>query len=189
MNIKKILSVAAAGALIAIVPLTGGCGAEGAAGGSAAPASSGSGVSHQEVFPAFTAQDLQGNTVTNEIFARKKITVINIWGTFCPPCIGEMPELGEWARTMPEDAQLIGIVCDVESPEDARTKAEAERILRQAGADFVNLIPGDGINKYLNKVEAVPTTIFVDADGNMIGEPVIGADVDSYKRVVSEYLK
>ena len=40
----------------------------------------------QKVFPSFMARDLQGNEVTNEIFAQKKITVVNIWGTFCPPC-------------------------------------------------------------------------------------------------------
>ena len=51
----------------------------------------------QEDFPSFRAVDLQGNEVTKEIFAQKKITVVNIWGTFCPPCIGEMPELGDWA--------------------------------------------------------------------------------------------
>jgi hypothetical protein len=90
---------------------------------------------------------------------------------------------------MPGDAQLIGIVCDMEDESDAQTKAEAERILRQASADFVNLIPGEGINQYLRKVEAVPTTIFVDSTGKIIGEPVIGAYVDCYKRVVSDYLK
>ena len=46
--------------------------------------------------PSFTAKDLDGNTVTEEIFAEKDLTVVNIWGTFCPPCIAEMPELGEF---------------------------------------------------------------------------------------------
>ena len=63
--------------------------------------------------PAFTAKDLQGNEVTEEIFAGKDLTVLNIWGTFCPPCIREMPELGEWARAMPENVQLIGLITDI----------------------------------------------------------------------------
>ena len=45
--------------------------------------------------PAFIAKDLQGNEITESIFAEKDLTVVNIWGTFCPPCIAEMPELGE----------------------------------------------------------------------------------------------
>ncbi len=142
-----------------------------------------------EKFPQFSAVNLSEETVTNDIFAQKKITVINIWGTFCPPCIGEMPELGEWARNMPADAQIIGIICDVNGNEDFQTIDAAKQILREANANFVNLIPNAAIFEYLQKVDAVPTTIFVDAQGNLIGEPVIGADVDSYKQRVEEYLK
>ena len=56
--------------------------------------------------PDFTTTTITGETVTNEIFAAKKITVLNIWGTFCPPCIAEMPELGKMARSLPDDAQI-----------------------------------------------------------------------------------
>lgn len=143
----------------------------------------------QEKFPAFTTSNLTGESVTNNIFAQKKITVINIWGTFCPPCIAEMPELGEWAKNMPSDAQLIGIVCDVENSGDAQTIQAANQILNAANANFVNLVPNAEIMKYLQNVEAVPTTIFVDSQGNIIGEPVIGADVASYKARVADYLK
>ena len=115
-------------------------------------------------FPAFQTVDVAGNTVTQDIFKDKKITVINIWGTFCPPCIGEMPELGKWAREMPQDVQIIGLVCDV------------------IGSD-------DKLLKYLEGVDAVPTTIFVDSDGNIIGEKVVGADVAKYKEQVERYIK
>ena len=53
-------------------------------------------------FPTFTTQDLSGNTVDNSIFAQKELTVLNIWGTTCAPCITEMPELQEWSEEMPE---------------------------------------------------------------------------------------
>lgn len=139
-------------------------------------------------FPQFAAKDLAGDTVTNDIFARKKITVVNIWGTFCPPCIGEMPELGEWSRNMPEDAQLIGIICDANGENDTKTAGTAQKILKEAQADFVNLLPSKDLMQYLESVEAVPTTIFVDSAGNLIGTPVIGADVAQYKKRVAEYL-
>ncbi len=142
----------------------------------------------QEVFPSFHTKSLSGEDVTNEIFARKKITVVNIWGTFCPPCIGEMPELGEWARNMPKDAQLIGIVCDADGDQDKKTIAEARRILKEADADFLNLVPNSEIMQYLENVQAVPTTIFVDAQGKIVAQPVVGADVQGYKNVVKEYL-
>ncbi len=142
-----------------------------------------------EKFPAFATANLSGENVTDNIFAQKKITVVNIWGTFCPPCIDEMPELGEWAKNMPADAQLIGIVCDVQGNDDAQTIQAAMQILSDSNANFVNLVPDAEIMQYLQNVQAVPTTIFVDSQGNLIGEPVIGADVESYKMRVEEFLK
>lgn len=140
-------------------------------------------------FPAFQTVDVAGNPVTQDIFKGKKITVVNIWGTFCPPCIAEMPELGKWAREMPQDAQIIGIVCDASGPSDKETTAAAVKILKDANASFVNILPNDNLLKYLESIDAVPTTIFVDSDGNIIGEKVIGADVAKYKQQVKGYLK
>ena len=69
-------------------------------------------------FPAFTATDLDGNTATESIFTEKDLTVLNIWGTFCGPCIGEMPELGEWAKEMPDNVQIVGLIIDINGEED-----------------------------------------------------------------------
>lgn len=158
-----------------------GCGAK-------AETQSSSGDMAMEAFPSFKTKDLNGNEVTDQIFAQKKITVINIWGTFCPPCIEEMPELAEWSKNMPKDAQIIGIVCDVGNEQDAKTIEAAKSILKEANADFVNLLPNKEIGKYLDRVEAVPTTVFVDSEGKFIGKPVIGADVEGYQKVVKGYL-
>ncbi len=141
-----------------------------------------------EKFPSFTSKALDGSTVTENIFSGKKLTVFNIWGTFCPPCIGEMPELGRWASTMPEGVQLIGLVCDVRGENDQNTIDAAKQILREANANFINVIPSAGLIDYLSTVEAVPTTIFVDGDGKIVGEPIIGADVEAYKNFVDAYV-
>ena len=143
----------------------------------------------QGQFPQFTATDLNGEKVTSEIFAQKKITVLNIWGTFCPPCIGEMPELGEWNKNLPADAQLVGLVCDVGGADDAKTIDDAKKILEQADAKFLNIVPSEDIISFLQNIDAVPTTIFIDAQGNIIGEPVIGAQVPEYKKKLQELLK
>ena len=140
-------------------------------------------------FPSFSAKDVNGRDVTEKIFSDKKITVVNIWGTFCPPCIGEMPELGEWAKNMPPEVQLIGIVCDVKNENDTKTINAAKKILSEANADFVNIVPNVELIKFMESVDAVPTTIFVDAEGNLIGQPIVGADVEGYKKFVEEHLK
>lgn len=138
--------------------------------------------------PEFVAQDIYGNEYTNELFASKDLTVINIWGTFCGPCVNEMPELGEWSKSMPENVQIIGLVSDIYSADDASTMDTARQIVEATGADFPHLIPGPGLADLLNISPYVPTTIFVDSQGHMVGEPVIGAYVAQYKAFVEEYL-
>ena len=137
--------------------------------------------------PNFTAKTITGETVTNEIFATKKITVVNIWGTFCPPCIAEMPELGEMARALPADAQIIGLVCD--ASEKSSQIQKAIQITREANADFVNIIPDAQLLKFMENVEAVPTTIFINSKGEVVGKAVIGADVEGYKNELEKLLK
>lgn len=129
--------------------------------------------------PNFTTTTITGETVTNDIFAAKKITVMNIWGTFCPPCIAEMPELGEMARSMPEGSQIIGLVCD--ASEKSLQIQKALNITQKAGADFVNIVPDENLLKFMEDVEAVPTTIFINSKGEVVGKAVIGANVKGYK--------
>lgn len=139
-------------------------------------------------FPSFTATDLDGNTVTESIFSEKDLTVLNIWGTFCGPCIGEMPELGEWAKEMPDNVQLLGLIIDINGEEDTEHRDLAVDITQKAGADFTNLIANADFAPILKDVVGVPTTLFIDGDGNIVGDPIVGADVDGYKAFVEEYL-
>ncbi len=137
--------------------------------------------------PAFTAETITGETVTNEIFASKKITLVNIWGTFCPPCIAEMPELAEMARNLPADAQIIGLVLD--ASENSTQVQRAQEITQQAGADFVNIIPDAQLQNFMENIEAVPTTIFVNSKGEVVGKAIIGADLKGYKNELEKLLK
>lgn len=138
--------------------------------------------------PAFTAKDLDGSTVTESIFADKDLTVVNIWGTFCGPCVREMPELGAWAKDMPDNVQLIGLVIDIAGEEDTERHDLAVSIMQNAEADFTQIVANQDFADILKDVYGVPTTMFVDQDGNIVGDPIIGADVDGYKQFVEEYL-
>ena len=138
--------------------------------------------------PAFTAKDLDGNEVTDSIFKEKDLTVVNIWGTFCTPCIEEMPELGEWAKEMPDNVQIAGLVCDIEGDDDETHKELAKTIMEKADASFTQIIANSDFSSIMNWVTGVPTTIFVDKDGNIKGKPVVGAYVDVYKKFVEDYL-
>ena len=143
-----------------------------------------------EVFPAFSSQNLDGKPVTGDVFSREKLTMVNIWTTWCPPCIGEMPDLGRLGRSMPKGTQLVGIVLDAEEADDSETINEAKRILSKANADFLQILPTVEMAPVLNTVTAIPTTIFVDSKGQIVGAPLVGArNEKSYLAEVEKLLK
>ena len=141
-------------------------------------------------FAEFTTNDIDGNEVTESIFANKDLTVVNIWGTFCGPCINEMPELGAWEKELPDNVQIVGLIVDISSTDNETQIAAAKQITEKADAGFVNLIGGNGaFNELMASIVGVPTTIFVDKSGNIVGEIIVGADVDRYKSFVNKYIE
>lgn len=139
-------------------------------------------------FPSFSTVDLEGNTVTESIFAQKDLTVLNIWGTFCNPCVGEMPELGEWSKEMPDNVQMVGLIIDINGEEDTEHRDLAVDITSNAGTEFTQMIVNQDFAPILKDVLGVPTTMFIDKDGNIVGDSILGADVDGYKKFVEDYL-
>ena len=138
--------------------------------------------------PAFTSYDLNGNEADESVFANADITVVNIWGTFCGPCKDEMPDLAEWEKELPDNVQIIGIVCDVPNMEAAEYKA-AQEIVAENGIRYTNIIAAGKMADYMNNVAAVPTTLFVDSEGHFLHRPFVGADVGGYKSIVNSLLK
>lgn len=137
----------------------------------------------------FDSVNLDGDQVTDAIFGEKKITVLNIWATFCNPCINEMPELAKWEQELGEDAQIIYLCSDIKS-EDSENIALADTIAEKTGVNRKNVIfnlPGTCTELVMNAT-AVPTTFFVDQDGQLLEEMVVGAYVDQYKQIVEKYL-
>lgn len=137
---------------------------------------------------SFSSADLDKNKITDEIFSAADVTVVNVWGTFCPPCIREMPELAAWQKSMPKNAQIIGIVCDVNSTDDAKGISKAKAILKKSGATFPNVIANQSLAQFLNGIQFVPTTFLVDKNGNIVGDMIVGAQVAKYKKAVEDYL-
>ena len=137
----------------------------------------------------FTAKNLDKEDIDSSIFADKDLTVLNVWGTFCGPCINEMPELGAWAKEMPENVQIIGLVADIAGDTDSKQIDTAKTILEKTDANFQNIIPNADFMPLLSTVVGVPTTYFINKDGKIVGKPIVGAQVPKYKAFVEEYLK
>lgn len=148
-------------------------------------------------FSKFTAIDFAGKKVTEDIFKGKKLTMINIWATFCGPCIGEMPDLETLSREYADkDFQIIGIVCDVNyTPDgtgyDADLYASALDIVEMTGVTYKNLLPSNSLDKIkLSEVYSVPETIFVDETGEIVGTNYVGSrSYESWKAIVDSILE
>lgn len=139
------------------------------------------------VMPEFSTVDLEGNEVTSDIFAQADLTVVNFWATYCSPCINELPDLEEWSESMPENVQIIGIVVDVES-EDSEEYSSAQQIVDATGVTYQNLVAAGEFDEMISEMIGVPTTYFVDQEGNLVGSSIIGANVSGYKKYVEEYM-
>lgn len=143
---------------------------------------------------SFWTLDLKGNEVTQEVFAPYKLTMINIWATFCPPCLDEMPALAQ-LRTEYQDKGLniIGIVTDVYSTNQltfTKNRATANLIIQKTGADYLHLLPSeDLVNARLQYSQAVPETFFVDSLGRIVGETYVGSRSKTvWKNVIDKTL-
>lgn len=142
----------------------------------------------EKVFGAFQAVTLEGEDVSESIFTQADLTMVNIWGTFCGPCIREMPDLGELSRAYEDKGvKLVGLISDVSEPGDET----AEEIISTTKADYTHIVASrDLAAGILSKVSVVPTTIFVDKEGNQVGEVYSGArSKDDWQKIVDELLE
>lgn len=117
------------------------------------------------------AVDLNGNPITAEQFKASKITVLNLWGTFCGPCIEEMPDLEALSKEYDaKEVQVIGLLVDGEN------KEEAKKIVEQLSVTYTTIIPDETLmTTIINKFDYVPATLFVDSEGKVLNTFIPGS--------------
>ncbi|MFA4932552.1 MAG: TlpA disulfide reductase family protein [Caldisericia bacterium] len=122
----------------------------------------------------FSASDLNGRIVDNTFFARQRLTMVNVWGTFCGPCIREMPDLAQLPAEFPSaDFAILGVIADTP---DAVNEATARQLTGSTGVTYTNVIPDRSImTEMLADVSVVPTTFFVDHTGTVVGKVLTGS--------------
>ena len=129
-------------------------------------------------FPAFEGKDLDGNTVkSSELFAKNAVTVVNFWFTTCNPCVGELAELDTLNKELTEKGgALIGVNTFTLDGDEAAI-SEAKDVLAKKGATYQNVyFASDGeAGKFTTNIFAYPTTYVVDRNGNIVGDPIVGA--------------
>ncbi|WP_417072415.1 TlpA family protein disulfide reductase [Hominenteromicrobium sp.] len=129
-------------------------------------------------FPTFEGKDLDGNTVkSDELFSANAVTVVNFWFTTCNPCVGELSELDALNKELAEKGgSLIGVNTFTLDGDEAAI-SEAKDVLAKKNATYQNVyFNSDGeAGKFTTNIFAYPTTYVVDRNGNIVGEPIVGA--------------
>lgn len=141
----------------------------------------------------FSATDLEGNAVDETILADHSLTMVNVWATFCTPCLSEMPALGELAKEyQSKGVQIIGLVSDtldMDGELDDTQVETAADIVSETGADYLHLLPSSDLFGLLGQISSVPTTFFVNGRGEQVGSTYLGAkDKDDWRAIIDETL-
>ncbi len=134
--------------------------------------------SSEEITPfnSFSGKDLDGNSVDESLFSNNAVTVVNFWFTGCKPCVAELSKLNELNDAIKSmGGEVVGINTETfDGNEDAIKEAAA--VLDSQGAKYRNIsIDSDSsVGKYASDIMAFPTTILVDRNGNIVGDPMLG---------------
>ena len=129
-------------------------------------------------FPAFEGKDLDGNPVkSDELFSANAVTVVNFWFTTCNPCVGELSELDALNKELAKKGGALIGVNTFTLDGDETAISEAKDVLAKKGVTYQNVyFASDGeAGKFTTNIFAYPTTYVVDRNGNIVGEPIVGA--------------
>lgn len=144
---------------------------------------------------SFQTQDIYGGEFNQDIFQDYSLTLVNVWWTFCGPCLDEMPSLGELQKQYAsKGVNIVGIVVDVQD-EDMNVMEDqrelAKEIAAGTGADYTHLlISEEMIDSVLNQFDAIPASFFVDSDGNIVSEFYIGSRAkEDWVTIIEENIK
>ena len=128
---------------------------------------------------SFSTTDLEGNAVDQSILEDYDLTMVNVWATYCTPCLQEMPDLGELASEYADKGvQILGLVSDVLNSDGTISDSQvetAQEIVEETGASYQHLLPSADLLGLLSQIYGVPTTFFVDSAGNQVGYAYVTA--------------
>ena len=116
-------------------------------------------------FPEFTAKTVSGEDISSDVFKDSKLTVVNVWGSWCGPCVQEIPELQKLYESMKDkDVNVIGLAQDAGTDLDA-----VKEIIDKNKVTYQNIVPEGATEDFVMSLMAFPTTFFVDSDRNIVG--------------------
>ena len=143
----------------------------------------------------FTTTDIDGNEYTESVFSGYDLTLVNAFTTWCSPCVNELPELEKLYQELKEQGVgVVGMVLDTvdnDGKTDEDVVAKAQKLKEKTGVTYPLLIPDEGnLNGRISGLQSFPESFFVDKDGNIVGEPIMGSnDLEGWKEIVEKQLE
>lgn len=157
-----------------------GCGGKPSDGSMSVPAENGNPIEKDDLmkFPAFDGKDLDGNEVdSSTLFEGNTVTVVNFWFTTCSPCVNELADLEELNKQLAEKGGAVVGINSFTLDGDETAISEAKDILTKKGVSYKNIWfdSNSEAGKFTSGLFSYPTTYVVDKNGNIVGEPIVGA--------------
>ena len=133
----------------------------------------------------FETGDVDGNELASEdFFGANRITVVNIWATWCKPCVAELEDLAAMhTRIRKSDCGVAGIIFDGDT-----ALAECKKLMKEKKVNYPVILPSEDM-PWLEEMKTLPVTLFVDGEGKLLCDPVTGASPEKYEEVLTELLK
>ncbi|HPR24048.1 MAG TPA: TlpA disulfide reductase family protein [Bacillota bacterium] len=134
---------------------------------------------YEKYFAEFSAEDIYGKTVTQNEIRDNKYTLITVWGTYCSPCIDELPDLQKlYDKYRGDGINVLGVVIDIQNDDGSLNEDQnsyAQEITDKQGVEFVNMAVPPGREGLFSEIAVTPTAFFIDGEGNVIGDFYEGA--------------
>ena len=123
--------------------------------------------------------DIDGKEFSGKNFSDYDLTMVNVFATWCSPCVQEIPDLAEIQKEMKDQGvNIVGVVTDTvdQTGENQEALEKAKLIRERSKAEYPFLIPDkSNFNGRLSGIQAFPETFFVDKKGQIVGETYSGS--------------
>ena len=123
--------------------------------------------------------DIDGKEFSGKNFSDYDLTMVNVFATWCSPCVQEIPDLAEIQKEMKDKGvNIVGVVTDTvdQTGENQEALEKAKLIRERSKAEYPFLLPDQSnFNGRLSGIQAFPETFFVDKKGQIVGETYSGS--------------
>lgn len=115
--------------------------------------------------PAFSVTDLDGGEISAETL-KGKVTIVNYWATWCPPCRAEIPDLVALQEKYPDQLQIVGVSEDDIGPDQVKRFADEHHV------NYPVVMSSPELSEIFTGVAALPTSFILDREGRIVQKHV-----------------